>query len=365
MTPIRIAVCNGSWVVAAKVINIATAEIGATRSTSLISGSLPCDELESDDEDEPADDRHRDELGHRTGDQNEHRKPDAREDAGPTGLCPSGSRDAGARQRTTCGQRAEEATRQVGRCPARLKSPDMLLRLPSGFGTAAEIPAACASATSATATPPSRSSGITAKFGRVSGGREFAIEAMSPTVSTSMCAIATTAVTTTRAIRIAKDLSGLMKWNTAHTATVPPATATAVGFHRPICGQRVDELADRVAALRLIAGRIVEHTGDDLQRDAGAEARHDRVGDEVHDRPEAQQSEDQHHRADDDGRAPRRWRDRRGRGPSRLSTLRDDSAIALVSVVTIKTVREKTEATMPGTTPEYRPTTGLNPPMLA
>ena len=119
--------------------------------------------------------------------------------------------------------------------PCALKSPDMLLRLPSGFGTAAEIPAACASATSATATPPSRSSGITAKFGRVSGGREFAIEAMSPTVSTSMCAIATTAVTTTRAIRIAKDLNGLMKWNTAHTATVPAATATVVGCHRPIC----------------------------------------------------------------------------------------------------------------------------------
>ena len=54
-----------------------------------------------------------------------------------------------------------------------------------------------------------------------------------------------------------------------------------------------------------------------------------------------------------------------GSRPCSASTLRDDSAIALVSVVTIKTVREKTEATMPGTTPEYRPTTGLNPPMLA
>ena len=26
-----------------------------------------------------------------------------------------------------------------------------------------------------------------------------------------------------------------MKWNTAHTATVPAATATAVGCHRPMC----------------------------------------------------------------------------------------------------------------------------------
>ena len=57
---------------------------------------------------------------------------------------------------------------------------------------------------------------------------------MSPTVSTSMCAMATTAVTTTRASSIAKDFSGLMKWNTAHTATVPAATATAVGCQRPM-----------------------------------------------------------------------------------------------------------------------------------
>ena len=57
--------------------------------------------------------------------------------------------------------------------PWAMKSPDMLVRLPSGLGTAAEIPAACASATSATATPPTSSSGITAKFGTVSGGRAF------------------------------------------------------------------------------------------------------------------------------------------------------------------------------------------------
>ena len=61
-----------------------------------------------------------------------------------------------------------------------------------------------------------------------------AIEAMSPTVSTSMCAIATTAVTTTSASSVANDLNGLMKWNTAHTATVPAATATAAAATAPI-----------------------------------------------------------------------------------------------------------------------------------
>jgi hypothetical protein len=95
--------------------------------------------------------------------------------------------------------------------PCAKKSRDMLGRLPSGLGTAAEIPAACASATSATATPPTMSSGIAAKFGSTSGGSEFAIAAMSPTVSTSICAMDTTAVTTTSASRIANDSSGLMK----------------------------------------------------------------------------------------------------------------------------------------------------------
>jgi hypothetical protein len=68
----------------------------------------------------------------------------------------------------------------------------------------------------------------------VSGGNEFEIVAMSPTVSTSMCAIATTAVTTTSASKTANDFSGLMKWNTAHAATAPAATASAAGCHRLI-----------------------------------------------------------------------------------------------------------------------------------
>ena len=113
MTPMRIAVCSGSCVVAAKVISIATAESGATRSTSLMSGQPAHHKLEADDEDESADDRHRDDLGGRTGDQDQQRKPDTGEDAGPTGLCPSRCRNAGARQRAARRQRSEEAAREV------------------------------------------------------------------------------------------------------------------------------------------------------------------------------------------------------------------------------------------------------------
>ncbi len=54
-----------------------------------------------------------------------------------------------------------------------------------------------------------------------------------------------------------------------------------------------------------------------------------------------------------------------GSRPASVSTLRDDSASALVSVVTISTVRANAEPTMVATIPEYRPATGLNPPMLA
>lgn len=54
-----------------------------------------------------------------------------------------------------------------------------------------------------------------------------------------------------------------------------------------------------------------------------------------------------------------------GSSPACPSTLREDRAIALVKVVTMSTVRAKTDPTTVGTMPEYRPATGLNPPMLA
>ena len=54
-----------------------------------------------------------------------------------------------------------------------------------------------------------------------------------------------------------------------------------------------------------------------------------------------------------------------GSRPASVITLRDDNASALVSVVTINTVRANSEPTMVDTTPEYRPATGLKPPMLA
>lgn len=135
MTPIRIAVCSGSWVVARQM----PAKIPAHRVCAPADVATPVGDSEP-----------------------------------PTGRAP---KKPPARLPT----------------PWAVKSPDMLLRLPSGFGTAAEMPAACASATSATASPPTSNSGITAKFGTVSGGSEFEIDAISPTVSTSTRPMATTA----------------------------------------------------------------------------------------------------------------------------------------------------------------------------
>jgi len=74
--------------------------------------------------------------------------------------------------------------------PARLatpwarKSPEALWRLPSGFGTAAEMPAACARATSDTAIAPTTSFGATVTSGNTGAGRLRGMVAMSPTFST-------------------------------------------------------------------------------------------------------------------------------------------------------------------------------------
>ena len=158
MTPIRIAVCSGSWVVAANVISIAIADIGATRNTSLMSGSLPITSsrpmtkmsppmtgIGMISAVEPA-------IKTSSASQMPAKMPAQR-------VC------APADVATPVRDSEPPAGRAPKKPPARLptpwavKSPDMLLRLPSGFGTAAEIPAACASATRATATPP------TSKFG--------------------------------------------------------------------------------------------------------------------------------------------------------------------------------------------------------
>ncbi len=127
--------------------------------------------------------------------------------------------------------------------PARLaapwatKSPLVFGRLPSGFGTAAEMPAAWASPTSATANPPANSSGMAAKLGSCNGGSAFGMDAMSPTVSTSTVMSDTTAVTRASATSVAKACRGLIKWNTAHTATVATATRHGADCQEPMCAK--------------------------------------------------------------------------------------------------------------------------------
>ncbi len=59
--------------------------------------------------------------------------------------------------------------------------------------------------------------------------------------------------------------------------------------------------------------------------------------------------------------APRLCGDR----PAECNTLCDDSAIALVRVVTIRTVRASTDPTIVGTTPDHNPSGAAKPPMLA
>ena len=108
------------------------------------------------------------------------------------------------------------------------------MRLPSGFGTAANIPAACASATSATVDTADEQLGMAAKSETPSTGKGTGRWTRYPPPS-PLDGMATTAVTTTSASSVANDPSGLMRWKTDHTATVAGATATAAGCHSPIC----------------------------------------------------------------------------------------------------------------------------------
>lgn len=108
------------------------------------------------------------------------------------------------------------------------KSPEASVREPSGFGTAAPIPAAWASAMIAIARPPDASAGSAARSGRVSGGSSRSTAAMSETSSTSVPMRVAATETTRSARRVAVRRRRLKRESTSQAATVAPATA-AVG----------------------------------------------------------------------------------------------------------------------------------------
>lgn len=54
-----------------------------------------------------------------------------------------------------------------------------------------------------------------------------------------------------------------------------------------------------------------------------------------------------------------------GSRPASVRMLCAESAMALVRVVTMRTVREKTDPTMVGTAPDHRPRGAENPPTVA
>ena len=151
MTPIRIAVCNGNCVVAAKVISMASADSGATLSTNLMSGHRPITSstpmtrirppitgIGMISAAEPA-------ITTRASSQIPAKMPAQR-------VCAPADVETPVRDSEPPTGRAPKKLPAKLPAPCAMKSTDMLGRLPSGFGTAADIPAACASATSATAT---------------------------------------------------------------------------------------------------------------------------------------------------------------------------------------------------------------------
>ena len=177
--------------------------------------------------------------------------------------------------------------------PCATKSRDVLGRLPSGFGTAAEMPAACARPTSATASPPPSSPGIASKFGNTKGGKR---------------------IRNRRDVADGLDVDVQDDDGHGHDDERDQGRERLERLdemeHHPHGDRRQRDQARRQLATTRRARRprrtcrivlwlcgrypvdVDDHPGDDLHRDARGEARHHRVGDEVHDRAELQQPED-------------------------------------------------------------------------
>jgi hypothetical protein len=174
---------------------------------------------------------------------------------------------------------------------------------------------------------------------------------MSPTVSTSECNRATATVTTTSAISVANASSGLTNLNTAHTATVPTATRHGANCQAPmwakasmnlrivlwLCG--LYPVASPITpAMIWTAMPVVKPVITALETKFMIEPNFRRPSSSIT-TPTTSASA-----ATFAGSA--------GSRPVAVNTLRDDSANALVNVVTINTVRAKTEPRIVDAMPE-------------
>ena len=187
---------------------------------------------------------------------------------------------------------------------------------------------------------------------------------MSPTVSTSTCITATATVSTAREIRVAKASSGLTNRKTAHTATVATATRhgascqdpmwvnASTNLPRVLCRSGRYPVASAITpAMICNAMPVVKPVITALETKFMIDPKLSSPNTSITS-PTTTASA-----ATSAGSA--------GSSPASVRTLRDDNANALVNVVTMSTVRASTEPTIVDTIPEYRPATGLNPPMLA
>ena len=184
------------------------------------------DELESDDEDEPTDDRHGDELGGRTGHQTSTASQIPRRSR-PTGLRASRSRHTGPRERSTAGQRTEEAACEIA---------DALRREVAGHVAPAAVRIRDGRRDSRGLRQRDERDRDPAhqKFGHdgeVRNGQRWKggdRRDVADGLDLDVCDRDDRG-DDDQGEQDRDDSSGLMKWNTAHTATVAAATATAVG----------------------------------------------------------------------------------------------------------------------------------------
>ena len=299
-TPMKIACCSGSWVVARNVATIASAGSSAVRATKTMSGARPtissapmtrirppitgigiCSAAPPATITRTASEIPAKTPAHRVRAPALVATPVLESDP-PTG---SARKNPPARLATPCA----------------MKSPETLVREPSGLGTAAPMPAACASATSATATAPDTRCGTADRSGSTGAGNMLGMLPMSPTFSTSSPSTPTPMLTTSSAIRVAIARSRRTACAAAQTATV--ASGDQRGQAVPVghVHQGLTDLQQRVVRVRREPRRVRCHPGDDLQRDARGEPGHHRVGHEAHGRAEPERTEEHHHDADHHG----------------------------------------------------------------
>ena len=229
------ACCSGSCVVARNVTTIAAVDHHDVRTTRTMSFQRPCTSSIADEDQQPADDGHRDGLRVRADQHHDQREPQPGEHPRPPRARPGARRDARAGQRPAGGQRGEQPAGHV-RHALRHEVPRHVRPRAVGVGhrgADARRPARGRRARPRPHRGPARAP-RTGPGARTAAGCAGSPRCR-PTSSTSIPATTTTTHTTTSATSVASARSRRIRRASAQTTIVAPATATDATSQLPTC----------------------------------------------------------------------------------------------------------------------------------